>query len=987
MPALPNSKLTSAPASSASSTARDCFHCGQPLPAHSEFTATIDDELRPMCCPGCAAVAQAIVDMGLSDYYRLRTARPAKPQTDHPWPAALASIPSAKPQTDHPWPAALASIPSAKPQTDHPWPAALASIPSASAPAVPEFLREASVYDHPAVQQSFVRRLDGEVREAALILEGIVCAACVWLNERHLRQLPGVLAVDINYTTRRARLRWDSARIPLSRILDAVQAIGYRAYPYDPARAQEILERERKSQLRRLGVAGVLGMQVMTLAVALYAGAAGGIETEYKTFFQWLSLALTLPVLLYSAQPFFTAAWRDLRARQTGMDLPVALGLTLAFGGSLWATLHGEGEVYYDSVVMFVFFLLGGRYLELMARRRASAAAEGLVNRLPALATRLVSSEGMGRGERGGEKVRHLAPSSPSVPAGVRENLAHPLDGADVHWTSAAPPSLLPEDPHPLPSPEGRGEVGENPYFGRGEPDDSLAPSPSFPLPKGEGGEPRESLYMTETVAASALAVGDCVLIRPGEQVPADGCVIDGRSSVDEALMTGEGRPLPKTAGDRVIAGSLNIESPLQVRVTGVGQNTQLAAMLRLLERAQTEKPALARAADRAAHAFIAVVLPSTALVAAYWWQTAPELWLPIAIAMLVVTCPCALSLATPIALTAATGALARRGVLVTRADALEHLARATHVIFDKTGTLTEGRLRLTHTETFGTLDATHCLRLAAALEAASEHPIARALQRAAGDDVAPARDIVNTPGLGLSGRIADTAYYLGSPAFIAAATGQTVSADRLDRLGRDGQGLVLLADGRALLAAFTFDDPLRGDAPALVADLRRRGKTVLLLSGDHPAAVRRVAAACGIDAYTAELQPADKLARVQHLQHDGAIVAMVGDGVNDAAALAAAHVSIAMGRGAAVTAAAADLILLSDKLADLGAAWHTADKTLRIIRQNIARAAVYNAVALPAAALGYIAPWLAAIGMSASSLIVVVNALRLVGRRRPPAA
>ncbi len=874
--ALPTSKLTAVPVPAASHPAHECFHCGLPLPAHAHFTATVDGEPRAMCCQGCAAVAQAIVDMGLGDYYRLRTARPA------------------------------------------------------SAPAVPEFLHEARVYDHPAVQQSFVRRLDGEEREAALILEGIVCAACVWLNERHLRQLPGVLAVDINYATRRARLRWDDARIPLSRILAAVQTIGYRAYPYDPARAQEILERERKSQLRRLGVAGVLGMQVMTLAVALYAGADGGIETEYKTFFQWLSLALTLPVLLYSAQPFFTAAWRDLRARQTGMDLPVALGLTLAFGGSLWATLHGAGEVYYDSVVMFVFFLLGGRYLELMARRRASAAAEGLVNRLPALATRLVSSERMSRGEMGGEKAQHLSPSSPSV--------------------------------HP-------------------------GPSPSFPLPEGEGGEPNESLYMIETVAASALAAGDRVLIRPGEQVPADGCVIDGRSSVDEALMTGEGRPLPKVAGDRLIAGSLNMESPLQMRVTGAGQDTQLAAMLRLLERALTEKPALARAADRAAHAFIAVVLPSTALVAAYWWQTAPELWLPIAVAMLVVTCPCALSLATPIALTAATGALARRGVLVTRANALEQLARASHVIFDKTGTLTEGRLRLARTETFGALDAGQCLRLAATLEAASEHPIARALRRAAGEDTAHARDIVNTPGFGLSGRIAGTAYYLGSPPFIAASTGQTVSADRLDRLGRDGQGLVLLADERAPLAAFTFDDPLRPDAPALVAELRGCGKTVLLLSGDHPAAVRRVAAACGIDAYSAELKPADKLARVQQLQRAGAVVAMVGDGVNDAAALAAAHVSVAMGRGAPVTAAAADLILLSDRLADLGAAWHTAGKTLRIIRQNIARAAIYNAVALPAAALGYVAPWLAALGMSASSLLVVANALRLVGRRPPPAA
>lgn len=846
---IPTSMIGHSDSPTATDPDRDCYHCGQPIPDGVELRVEIDQQARAMCCRGCQAVAEAIVAGGLADYYRFRTE----------------SAPTAR-------------------------------------ETVPEFLRQMAVYDNPVVQKSFVRAVpaeekahardnarlatDGPVREASLILEGIVCAACVWLNERHLSRLPGVLDVAINYSTHRARVRWDDSRIHLSRILQAVSEIGYLAHPYDPNRAQAILDQERRGMLRRLAVAGALGMQVMILAVALYAGAFTGIETEYRRMFDWLSLALTAPVLGYSALPFFRSAIRDLRRRHAGMDVPVSLGLAIAFTGSLWSTITGHGEVYFDSVVMFVFFLLTGRYFELAGRKRASEVSEALMHMLPVTATRL-------------------------------------RDGHD------------------------------------------------------------------EVVPVAELGAGDAVRVRPGETIPADGTVLDGRSSVDESLITGESLPLAKRTGDAVVGGTINMESPLVIRVDKTGEDTVLSSIVRLLDRAQTEKPAIALTADRAARWFVARVLLLAAGVALYWWFADPARWLPITIAVLVVTCPCALALATPVAITAATGTLMRRGLVTTRGHALETLARADTFVFDKTGTLTFGRLQLLSARTFTSLAAADCLKLAASLEQGSEHPIARAL-RAASDTAASATDVLGMPGAGLTGKVDGTDYWLGNATLLRRA-GISVPPE-LPELQAQGHTVVLLADRTGPLAAFVIGDELRPGAHELVAALQHRGKRVLLLTGDHAGVANRIAAACGITEVEAELQPADKLMRVQQLAESGAVVAMVGDGVNDAAALAGAHVSIAMGGGTQLAAASADLLLLSEQLAHLEEGIAVARRTLTIIRQNMAWAVGYNLVALPFAALGWIAPWMAAIGMSASSLIVVGNALRLRDRpvratlRRPPA-
>jgi len=775
-----------------------------------------------MCCRGCQAVAKAIVDGGLTDFYRYRTEKSPRAQE-----------------------------------------------------LIPEELNELELYDRDDLQKSFVRRQPGEEREAALILEGIVCAACVWLNERHVKALPGVLDFAVNYSTHRARVRWDNQRIHLSKILEAITSIGYHAHPFDPGRQEQLYKQEKRQALRRLAVAGLGMAQVMMLAVALYAGADEGMNDALRGFLRWVSLLITTPVILYSARTFFTSAWRDLKRNQLGMDVPVSLAIGAAFLASAWATLRGTGEIYFDSVTMFTFFLLAGRFLEMGARHRAGQAAEELVKLLPATAVRLT-------------------------------------------------------------------DTGE------------------------------------ERVPVADLATGDRVLIRPGESVPADGRVMDGRSSVDESLLTGESFPLARKPGDLLVGGTVNNESPLVMQIEQVGEDTVLSAIVRLLDRAQTEKPGVARTADRVAGWFVGALLLIAAGVAGWWWLNDPVHAFAVTLSVLVVTCPCALSLATPAAVTAATGALTRLGVLTTRGHALETLARASHVIFDKTGTLTEGRLRLEQVELLGTPGREDCLQLAAALEQRSEHPIARALCQES--DAGPsAEDVSAHAGLGIEGRIAGQRYRIGIPEFVL----ELQDGDVPGQTGVEGQAGALLGNEQGLLAHFTFADRLRADAAETVQRLGKLGIEVELLSGDEATTVQSVADALGIGQFQSRCRPEDKLARIRALQEQGAVVAMVGDGVNDAPVLAGAQVSLAMGSGTQLAHASADMVLLSEQLPHLVTAIRTSRRTLAVIRQNLAWALVYNGVALPLAAAGWIAPWMAAIGMSTSSLVVVINALRL--RKLPP--
>ena len=807
-----------------------CYHCGLPIPAGVDFTVEVGGQRRDMCCAGCQAVAQAIVDNGLADYYRHRDAMPESPRE-----------------------------------------------------ALPQIVADFGLFDHPDVQKNFVRRAEGAAgeheREAALILEGITCAACVWLNESHVRRQPGVTAIDINYATRRARVRWDERVTKLSAILEAIAAIGYRAHPYDVGRSEALAQKERKTALWRLFVAGFGMMQVMMYAVPVYL-ADGDMTPDIEQLMRWASLILTVPVILYSAAPFFLSAWRDLKLRRVGMDVPVALGVGAAFAASVWATLSAAGEVYFDSVTMFVFFLLSGRYLEMMARQKAARSVETLARAIPAFGTRLA---------------------------------AWPCSSEDA--------------------------AGER-------------------------------------VAVAELRVGDAVQVKPGETVPADGSVLEGESAADESLLTGESRPVPKRVGDALIGGSVNTSSPLVMRVERVGEATRVAAIQRLMERAAAEKPRLVEMADRVAGRFIvALLVLAVATALAWWWiDSSRALW--IFVAVLVVSCPCALSLATPAALTVATGALAARGVLVTRGHAIEALARADRFIFDKTGTLTVGRMELVETIVIRG-DSGRALALAAALERGSEHPIARALAASAGDSKIEVDGLRATTGAGVEGRIEGGVWRLGRPEFVAALHGKEVSADVQAIVGA-GDTVIALGDAEGWQAFFRLSDGLRPEAATMAAELAAAGIRLSVFSGDAPAAAARIGAALGIADARGGLSPEDKHAALKTLQLAGETVAMVGDGVNDAPVLAQAQISIAMGGGADLARANADVVLLGNNLQALPQGLALAQRTLRIVKQNLVWAFAYNFLAIPLAMTGWVTPWMAGIGMSASSLLVVLNALRL---------
>ncbi|MDR2000813.1 MAG: heavy metal translocating P-type ATPase [Zoogloeaceae bacterium] len=805
-----------------------CYHCGLAIPAGIDFPVEIDNRRREMCCAGCQAVAQAIVTGGLIDYYRHRDALPESPRE-----------------------------------------------------AMPQALQELGLFDHPDVQKNFVRPTGEHEREAALILEGITCAACVWLNEQHIARQSGVTAVDINYATRRARVRWDERRIKLSQILEAIVAIGYRAHPYDVARSELIARKERKAALWRLFVAGFGMMQVMMYAVPVYLADEGTMSADIEQLMRWASLILTLPVVLYSSAPFFAHAWRDLKLRRVGMDVPVALGIGSAFAASLWATLTASGEVYFDSVTMFVFLLLGGRFLEMVARQKAARGVEELARALPAFAARYTR------------------------------------------------------------------------------------------FPDGE----------IERVAVSNLAAGDVVLVSPGEVIPADGTVIEGASSADESLLTGESRAISKRQGDAVIGGSLNVSSPLTLKVDRVGEATRLASIQRLMERAAAEKPKIVETADRIAARFVSVLLLLALATGAWWWwaDSAQALW--VFVSVLVVSCPCALSLATPAALTVATGVLSRHGVLVTRGHAIETLARATHFVFDKTGTLTEGHPVLMETVTLGRLSDAQSLALAAEMETGSEHPIGRAISVAAAElaerQPMGVRGIEAITGQGIEAEWEGVTARLGSPGFVGALCASEAPAV-LQEWQAHGDTIVALGSAAGWLAAFRLADKPRAGTAEAMAALRSLRIEVSALSGDAPETVARIANDLGIAAASGGMTPEGKHEAIRQLQAQGGTVAMVGDGVNDAPVLAQAHVSVAMGGGTDLARSQADIVLLSNDLRHLASGVTIARRTMMVIRQNLTWAFAYNLIAIPLAMAGWVTPWLAGVGMSVSSLLVVLNALRL---------
>ncbi|BBS87266.1 heavy metal translocating P-type ATPase [Aeromonas media] len=789
-----------------------CFHCGEPVPTGSDFTLEIKGIVQPMCCPGCQAVAQTILECGLASYYEHRTA------------------------------------------------------PGIKGELVPSELAALTHYDLAEVQQEFVTET-GTLREIQLSVEGLTCAACAWLIERHLMGLAGLHYVNVNTTTHRARIKWDPDRLSLSDILKGFAKIGYRAYPFQTHSQEALYAREVRSYMFRMALAGLGSMQVMMCAVALYMDFFISVEEEFMIYFKWISLLLSTPIMIYSAQPFYVGAWRSLKQGHLSMDVSVSLALIGAFVASIWATVFNTGEVYYDSITMFVFFLLLGRLLELRARRKASESSSNLARLVPIMATR--------------------------------------IDADGEH-----------------------------------------------------------------EVPAKTLRVGDRVRVLAGATLPADGIITLGQASLNEAMLTGEQLPLLKQAGDPVFAGTISTDAPLEIRVNHPIEESRLAQIMRLQDSALDDKPAIAQLADVLSRHFILVLLLIAAAVWTFWHFHAPERAFWVTLSVLVATCPCALSLATPTALTSATAHLTRSGILLRRGHVLDVLIRANRIVMDKTGTLTTGNISLVGVQPLAELGEDECLAIARALEAYSEHPIARAFRSKGADDAVllAASGVTPVIGHGIEGRIAGKHYRIGSARWLGLSDKQNAA-----------QGLAIyLADETRPLARFTLADTVRADAGALIQAFKAAGLQTTILTGDSSPQADTVARELGVDELVKGVTPDGKLAYLKARETAGDISIMVGDGINDAPVLAGAHASFAMAGGTDLAKNSADAILLADDLSRLLTARTLALRTRRIIQENFAWSIGYNLLVLPLAASGWLPPYLAAAGMSLSSLIVVTNSMRL---------
>ncbi|MBL8265159.1 heavy metal translocating P-type ATPase [Steroidobacter sp.] len=797
-----------------------CFHCGEPLRG-STLIARIEQRDQPVCCTGCQAVAELIAGTGLSDFYRYRDGNSVRPNDDG--------------------------------QASDKW----------------------RVYADPQFASQFVRTAGGQ-NSVTLLVEGLRCSACSWLIDQVLRRNAGVTDASVNAATGRASVTWDGAKLDLSDIMRTIAQLGYVPHPVTDETVTRALRQERRDSLKRLAVAGFGMMQVMMFAVAVYSAELAHeiMEPGLLNYFRIVSLLVATPVMFYAGAPILLSAWRSLSSRSIGMDVPVSAALLLAYAASVWNTFgNAGGEVYFDSVTMFIFFLTLGRFVQMSVRQHTAGVTDALARQLPSIAHRV---------------------------------------GADG----------------------------------------------------------------VEDVPVTSLRIGDKIQVRRGEVLPADGELLNGEAHLDEALLTGESLPVHRLVGERVVAGTINVDGPITITVTALGGDTALSHIVSLMQRAQTYKPALARNADAAAGKFLHYVLLGAAVTCAAWMAIDPSRAFAATLAVLVVACPCAFAIAMPAALAAATASLGRQGILLTDPDALESLAKVDHIVFDKTGTLTRGELHVSTCISLSGTSEAHCLQIAALLEHASEHPLARAFTPFHSSGTVEAMTTV--AGRGVQGTINGRTYRIGSPDFVAELRHEVHAAT--SHVGLTGT-VIMLGDERQALAWFELTDSLRPAAAETVSELRSLQIESQILSGDNHSAVASVAHQCGIDEHFARHSAQQKLAHVLALQKEGKRVAVIGDGVNDAPVLGAADVSIAMGRGAALAHASAGLVLVSDNLAALPEAVKLARHTLRIAKQNLLWAALYNLGSIPLAALGFIPPWLAALGMSISSVAVVLNSTRLLPR------
>lgn len=912
-----------------------CFHCGDPVP-QPPFHAEILGKSREMCCMGCQLASQSIVEAGLEQYY-----------LDRSEINRTASLPTQ--------------------------------------------LTRLEVYDHDEIKAQFVYAQDG-MSVAELSVNNLRCAACTWLIESRLDELDGISQCQVNLTNQRMRVIWDEDKLPISRILAVINEIGYEAKPYRQDTHEAMLARHNNQMILRLGIAALGSMQAMMYAVALYFGEYSDMLVFQRDFLRWVSLFVSIPVFFYAGVPFFTSAWSAIRARQVNMDVPVSVALIITFFASLYATITGQGETYYDSVSMFIFFLLAGRYIEHNARLKAATMANDLVVVEPVLVQKVAENKVAARQilqqlEQNALKQTELDEAMNQVNDLKLNKISQEMASAIPNFTQS-----MDDNVHQLTL-----RIAQNWQQTRHQ---SSVQSQVENTTK-------DQIEKKQMMTAHSLQVGDIIMVEAGSEIISDGILLSPTATVSQSLLTGEGDLILKTQGDYIVGGAQNDSQPFEMLVTALPEDSQIGLIDRLMNRAMSEKPKLAQQADKLARWFVARILVLSALVFIGWYIVEPSQAIWATVAVLVATCPCALSLATPIALTVATNRLASYGFLTTRGHTLQTLAEITHVAFDKTGTLTYGKPNLLNiellapsmTDVFGRISKTHALAssehedkdqvlaVAAALEVGSRHPIAHALLTAAYQLHLPAtQDLQHYPAGGVEAVIDGTKYRIGHMDFALdslsdteASNGFTIDVDA----HRASSAVVLSCHTKGseswqALACFYFNDKVRDSAKSMLDMLKGQGIEPVMLTGDPSPQALVMAKSLGMQSAYNGLSPTDKVDHIQKLQAKGAIVLMVGDGINDAPVLAAADVSTSIAGAADLAQVSSDSIILNGQIEAITAAKRISNKTERIIKQNFRWALMYNGAVLIPAALGYVPPWVAAIGMSLSSLFVVLNALRL---------
>ncbi len=803
------------------SVPEECFHCGDLVPKNTHWTVHWKNIPRPMCCPGCQAVCETIIESGLDEYYLLRENNPDKPES-----------------------------------------------------LIPLELQRINSYNRPEISQAFIQK-QGELQQAIFYIEGMTCAACAWLIEKKVSELPFVERISINAISNLANISWfpgtsennknieKNETSHMGDILSSIQATGYSAKPLLSEQLAIEHKKHQKELLKRLGLAGLGMMQVMMFAIGLYSGTFQGMEQKYQIFLRWVSWVVATPVVLYAASPFYKAAWRNIKSFDLGMNVPVSIAIGSAYFASSYATFTGTGEVYFDSAVMFTFFLLVGRFLQSRAGWRASE-------------TNLTTNLSI----------------APTVQTQV-----------DNQWRFQA---------------------------------------------------------------VNQLKKGDLILVTPGESIPVDGIIEKGTSEISTAIINGEFEPKKFTPGERVLAASINQTQPLEIRCESVGSDRFVEKLAQRQQQALAEKPPIVSLADTLSHWFVLAVLAIAVITAIIWTLRSPDDAFWITLSVLVVSCPCALSLATPAAITAAIAQASKIGFLINKPEVLERLAKTDWIVFDKTGTLTRGILTITKIESLNTnFSEEKIIQYSAAIETGSSHPIASAIlkfvtQKTFTEEVS---ERTNVPGKGVTAVIDGRQYELGS-----------FSKTNTDKIEKS---IILSEDGLAVGRIY-LSDPWREDSHQSLQKLKLQGYQLAVLSGDPSIDTEALSHQLGVDVVIGSASPNDKIDWVVRKQQQGDSVLMVGDGINDSPVLSQANSSVAMSSGAALSKTGSDATLLNGKISSLLSLLQLSKKARSIIKQNLIWAALYNAITIPLAATGKIPPWLAAIGMSVSSLFVVVNALRL---------